>query len=91
MCNINYLKREKKNEQQRHSSLLMTIKQRQCVHLKILNWNMHELFNTHRKTKTKKKLRIGLILKRKKEIDTHTHTHTNNTFLVRPNHLDFDV
>jgi hypothetical protein len=44
-----------KNEQQRHFFLLMTIKQRQNVHLKTFHWNMRELFSTRSLTYKKKK------------------------------------
>lgn len=75
------------------SVLLMTIKQRQHVHLIGIctNCSKHALLHTKEREKKnerkKKKLRISLILKH-----THTHTHRfrsfNNTFPVRPNHLD---
>lgn len=89
-------KKTKQNEQRRQiffSVLLMTIKQRQHVHLIGIrtNCSKHALLHTKERErkknerKKKKKLRISLILK-------HTHTHRfhsfNNMFPVRPNHLD---
>jgi hypothetical protein len=74
MCVQNKLfKKNKKNEQQRHFFLLMTIKQRQCVYFNTLNWNMYGLFNTRRKNKTKEIENWSNI---KKKL-THTHTHAH--------------